>query len=100
MTLAADAPGTPSTRWVHAHHVDAIVTTVTDMRLAVDLAQSGVARVVLPTFAADGISGLSRLSEPIDELTHEEWLVTHHEARHDTPVRHAIDALTRFIERG
>ena len=99
-TLPASLPGTPSTRWVHNTHADAIVTTVTDMRLAVDLAQCGVARVVLPTFAADGISGLSRLSEPIDDLTHEEWLVTHHEARHDPPVRRAIDALTRFFERG
>ncbi len=99
VTLPASAPGTPSTRWVHANRGDAIVTTVTDMRLGVDLAISGVARVVLPTFAADGISGLSRLSEPIDELTHEEWLVTHHEARHDPPVRQAIDALTRFIQR-
>lgn len=100
VTLSASASATPSTRWVSAHRADAVVTTVTDMRLAVDLAQSGVARVVLPTFAADGISGLSRLSGPIDELTHEEWLVTHHEARHDPPVRCAIDALTRFIERG
>jgi len=79
---------------------DQVITTVSDLRLAVDLAQNGVARVVLPTFAAEGISGLSRLSEPIEELTHEEWIVTHHEARHDPPVRRAIDALTRFIERG
>lgn len=100
VTLSPNMPGTPSTRWVQTRHADRVVTTVTDMRLAVDLAQSGVARVVLPTFAADGISGLSRLSEPIDELTHEEWLVVHHEARHDPPVRRAIDALTRFIERG
>ncbi|MEL7149933.1 MAG: LysR family transcriptional regulator [Pseudomonadota bacterium] len=100
VTLPVQAAGTPSTRWVHAHHADEIVTTVSDMRLALDLALGGVARVVLPTFAADGISGLSRLAGPIEELTHEEWLVTHHEARHDPPVRRAIDALTRFIERG
>ena len=97
VTLAAGAAGTPSTRWVHANRAEAIVTTVTDMRLGVDLAKSGVARVVLPTFAAEGISGLSRLSDPIEELAHEEWLVTHHEARHDPPVRRAINALTGFF---
>ena len=99
VTLPPNAPSTPSTRWVQAEHPDQIVTTVTDMRLAVDLAQSGMARAVLPTFAADEISGLSRLSAPIEELSHEEWLVTHHEARHDPPVRQAIDALTGLIEK-
>ncbi len=97
VTLPVEAPGTPSTRWIHTHRADRIVTTATDLRLAVELAQSGVSRLVLPVFAGDSISGLSRLSDPIDELTHEEWLVSHHEARHDPPVRRAIDALTRFI---
>ena len=99
VTLPAEASGTPSTRWVHAHRADRIVTTATDLRLAVELARNGVARLVLPVFAGDSISGLSRMSDPIDELTHEEWLVSHHEARHDPPVRRAIDALTRFIGR-
>ncbi|MEM7719311.1 MAG: LysR family transcriptional regulator [Pseudomonadota bacterium] len=99
VTIAPALASTPSTRWVHQQRGDAIVTTVNDMRVAVDLAAGGMARVVLPTFAADEISSLSRLSGSIDELTHEEWLVTHHEARHDPPVRRAIDALTRFIER-
>ena len=97
VTLPADASGTPSTRWVQANRGEQIVTTANDMRLALDLARSGVARIVLPTFAGDAISGLSRLSDPIDELTHEEWLVTHHEARHDPPIRRALDALAKFI---
>lgn len=100
VTLPAGASGTPASRWIHANRGDQVITTVSDLRLAVDLAQRGVARVVLPTFAAVGISGLSQLSEPIDELSHEEWLVTHHEARHDPPVRAAISAITRFIEKG
>ncbi len=97
VTQSVGAVGTPSTRWVHAERSGEIVTTVSDMRLAVELARAGVARVVLPVFAAEGISGLSRLSEPIEVLSHEEWLVTHHEARHDVPVRRALDALTRFV---
>ncbi|MEM9427195.1 MAG: LysR family transcriptional regulator [Pseudomonadota bacterium] len=100
ITLPVAGALTPSTRWVHEHRSDAIVTTVSDMRLAVDLALSGVGRVVLPTFAADGISGLSQVSDTIDELASEEWMVAHHDARHDPPVRSAIDALTRHIERG
>ena len=31
------------------------------------------------------------------ELTHEEWLVSHHDARHDPPVRQALDAVHRLL---
>ncbi len=99
VTLEDRLAETPPTRWVHAHHADRIVTTVSDARLALDLAAAGVARVVLPLFAG-GMAEVSQVSDPIAELTHDEWLVTHHDARHDPPVRRAIDALTRFIERG
>ncbi len=99
VTLEDGLAGTPSTRWVHENHADNIVTTVSDARLALDLAAAGVARVVLPLFAGD-MAEVSQVSDPIAELTHDEWLVTHHDARHDPPIRRAIDALTRFIERG
>ncbi len=99
VTLEDGLAVTPSTRWVHERHADKIVTTVSDARLALDLAAAGVARVVLPLFAGD-TAEVSQVSDPIAELTHDEWLVTHHDARHDPPIRRAIDALTRFIERG
>lgn len=98
IALDARLPGTPSTRWVHRERQDRIATTVNDMRLALDLAREGVAWVVLPVFAGEGEVGMSQLAPTIEELTHEEWLVTHHDARHDPPVRSAIDAITRFIE--
>ena len=52
---------------------------------------------MLPTFAGEGEPGLVRISEPIAELTHEEWLVSHHDARHDPPVRQALDAVHRLL---
>ncbi len=100
VTLDEGLAGTPSTRWVHDTRPDSIVTTVSDGRLALDLAAAGVARVVLPVFAGAHAADVSQVSDAIEELTHDEWLVTHHDARHDPPVRRAIDALTRFIERG
>ena len=63
----------------------------------VTLYRAGVGRVVLPTFAGEGEQGLVRVSEPIGELTHEEWLVSHHDARHDPPVRLALDAVHRLL---
>lgn len=98
VTLADHIAVAPSSRWVHNNRPDQIVTTASDARLELDLTHQGVGRMVLPTFIGEDESGLMRLSEPIPELTHDEWLVTHHDARHDPPVRAAIDAIVRFIE--
>ncbi|ANT59401.1 LysR family transcriptional regulator [Salipiger sp. CCB-MM3] len=93
VTLPPGAASTPSERWLRVTHPDEIVTHASDARLALDLALGGVARIVMPCFAGDAEPGLMRLSEPIDALSHDEWLVAHHDARHDPPVRAALDAL-------
>lgn len=97
LTLSEGSSTTPTDRWIRAHHADRIVTTGSDPRLNLDLALSGIGRIVLPTFTGDTEPGLMRLSEPITEIGHEEWLVAHHEARHDRPVRRAMDALTSLL---
>jgi DNA-binding transcriptional LysR family regulator len=98
IALAEGLASTPAERWLRATHADRIVTTVNTERLALDLARAGMGRIVLPTFAGDDGTGLSRLSAPIPEAEHEAWLVSHHEARHDPPVRRAITALERLID--
>ncbi|MEM8802251.1 MAG: LysR family transcriptional regulator [Pseudomonadota bacterium] len=98
VTLADEAASTPSTRWVHEQKGQDIVTTVNDIRMALDMACAGVARVVLPIFAGAAEANVTQVSDPIEELTHDEWLVTHHDARYDPPIRRAIDSITRFIE--
>ncbi len=84
---------TPSLRWLYATRGDDIVTTATDTRLCLDLALSGFGRIVMPTFAGDAEPGLVRLEGPIPEIDHDEWLVSHNEARHDPPIRAALDAI-------
>lgn len=100
VTLADHLATAPSMRWVYRNRAERIVSTVSDARLELDLVRRGMARAVFPTFVGDAEPGLMRLSDVIAELTHDEWLVTHHDARHDPPVRRAIDAITRYIERG
>ncbi|MEO0634967.1 MAG: hypothetical protein AAFY52_12735, partial [Pseudomonadota bacterium] len=51
------------------------------------------------TFAGDTIPGLRRVSDIIDALTTEEWLVCHHDSRHDPPIRAALDALSDVLSR-
>jgi DNA-binding transcriptional LysR family regulator len=97
VALAEGVATTPSQRWLQANHAGEIVTTASEARLMLDLALAGFGRIVLPTFAGDGEPGLVRVSEPIAELGHEEWLVSHHDARHDPPVRRALDAVHRLL---
>lgn len=93
VTLPAESYLTPSARWVWETHGSEVVMVASDTRLAKELALAGVGRVVLPTFVGAVETGLVRLSEPIAAIGHDEWLVSHHEARHDPPVRAALDAI-------
>ncbi len=97
VALPETAPSTPTTRWIRAHHAERIVTTASDARLALDLALAGVGRIAIPTFAGDAEPGLVRIGPPIDEIAHDEWLVCHHDGRHDPPVRAALDTLTSLL---
>lgn len=97
ITLPEDFVNVPSVKWVRDNHSDDIVTTVSDSRLALDLALAGIGQIVLPTFAAHPYPSLIQMGGIIPDLSHEEWVVAHHEARHDPPVRKALDAVSRLL---
>ncbi|MEM9228555.1 MAG: LysR family transcriptional regulator [Pseudomonadota bacterium] len=92
-----DAPQLPTERWVAQHHASQIRNVANDPQLRLALAEAGLGRTVLPTFMGDGRAGLQRIGGDIAELTTEEWLVCHHEARHEPPIRQALDALAAFL---
>lgn len=97
VSLPPGAIAPPSQRWLYEHHGADITTTASDPRLCLDLALGGFGRIVLPTFVGDTEPGLIRLSDPIPELAHEEWLVSHHAARHDPPVRAALNTIAEAL---
>ncbi|MFY0618730.1 LysR family transcriptional regulator [Shimia sp.] len=88
---------TASTRWIHANHADEILTTASSPFTLMHLAQAGVGRIVVSTTAALDMPGLHQVSPVIEELTNDEWLVCHHEARHDPPIRAALDAVAKIL---
>ncbi len=94
---AGDRAATPSARWIEAHYSDDIVTRANEAQLGMAMAQAGVGRIVLPTFIGEKASDLIRLSDPIEDLNSEQWLVCHHEGRHDPAIRQALTALARFL---
>ncbi|ROU04264.1 LysR family transcriptional regulator [Histidinibacterium lentulum] len=95
-----DAALTPSARWIEETHGARIVTRSNAPALSVQMARAGIGRVVLPLAVGETTPGLLRLSEPIAELDREQWLVAHHEARHDPPIRAALDALAAHFADG
>ena len=94
-----DAAATRSAAWVRDHHASDVVTTANAPPLALAMAEAGIGRVVLPTFVGDARPGLIRIGPLIEELASEEWLVCHHDTRHDPPIRAALEALARYLTR-
>lgn len=88
---------TPSARWVATRTGDATLHEVSRPRLGLDLALAGAGRVVLPTFIGDAEPRLTRAGEPIEELSHDQWLVTHDDDRRLPEVRRAIDRVCRIL---
>lgn len=97
ISLSSDAATTPSERWLRATHEGDITIRASDARLMLDLALGGMGKIILPCFAGEAEAGLQRISDPIDDLTHDEWLVCHHEARNDPPIRRAMDYMARIL---
>ncbi len=95
--MALDAAQTRSARWIEANHGPRIVTRSNMPLFSYQMARAGIGRVVLPVEVGDGAPGLTRLSDPIEELTSERWLVSHQDARHEPPIRAALDALAAFF---
>lgn len=94
--LVAD---TPSAQWLDRQTGAAVAVEVTAPRTALDLALAGAGRVVLPRFVGDSEPGLVRVTDPIVELSHEQWVVAHHEDRHLPEVREVIERIAAVIRR-
>lgn len=88
---------TPSAQWVEANTGTEEGIEVTSPRTALDLALAGQARLVLPTFIGNRMDVLTQVSPPIQELEHDQWLVTHHEDRYLPEVRKVINRIDRVL---
>ncbi|WP_424975678.1 LysR family transcriptional regulator [Dinoroseobacter sp. S124A] len=89
---------TPSSRWVAAQGGSETGVEVTHPRNALDLALAGAGRAVLPCFVGDRETGLQRVSDEIDELAHDQWLVMHQDDRHIPAVRAVITRLVAILK--
>jgi len=95
---------TPSAYWVkeqmrtqesqsRSNSNESALLEATSPRNALDIANAGAGRVVLPTFIGDNMKKLKRVTPKISELSHDQWLATHPDEQYHVPVRKVIDGI-------
>ena len=82
---------TPSARWVADRCGDRIAAETSTPRLALDLMLVGVGRMLLPTFV--GRARAEQVGPEVEELAHDQWLVTHDDDRHLPEIRRALSRI-------
>ena len=88
---------TPSAQWLAELPGAAVPVHCSDPRGVMDLVLAGAGRAVFPCFVGDAEPPLARLGEPIAALTSDQWLVVHHDERHDPAVRTAADRIAALL---
>ena len=86
-----------SARWLQAHHGDRIAVRGNDAMAVRELVAAGAGMSVFPCFAGDSDPRLVRLASPIKELETEQWLVSHHEERHQPAVHMVGDRIAALM---
>ncbi|MBJ7537267.1 LysR family transcriptional regulator [Marinomonas transparens] len=89
---------TPSARWVNSKVGKNAVCEVSSPRNSLDLALENKGIALLPTFIGDAQPLLQKVGNTIDELSHDQWLVTHHEDRYLPEVRRLIQRLNLIFD--
>ena len=87
-----------SARWLQAHHGDRIAVRGNDAMAVRELVAAGAGMSVFPCFAGDSDPRLVRLATPIKELETEQWLVSHHEERHQPAVHAVADRIAALMK--
>ena len=87
-----------SARWLQAHHGDRITVRGNDAMAVRELVAAGAGMSVFPCFAGDSDPRLVRLATPIKELETEQWLVSHHEERHQPAVHAVADRIAALMK--
>jgi DNA-binding transcriptional LysR family regulator len=97
--LAFSPPGTsvPSAAWLEQRLKGTAMLRCSTPNPILDAAASGAGLCVLPCFIGDQESRLIRLSETIQELSHDQWLVSHDDDRHNRAIRQVAASLANLI---
>lgn len=97
--VVGEAGQTHSARWLQARHGDRIAVRGNDAMSVRELVAAGAGMSVFPCFVGDSDPRLVRVAPPITELETDQWLVSHHEERHEPAVRAVGDRIVALMKR-
>lgn len=97
--ISGEGGQTRSARWLQARHADRIAVRGNDAMSVRELVVNGAGLSVFPCFVGDSDPRLVRVAPIIKELETEQWLVSHHEERHDPAVRAVGDRIVDVMQR-
>jgi len=97
--LAGEGGQTHSARWMQARHGDRIAVRGNDAMGVRELVAAGAGLSVFPCFVGDSDPRLVRVAPPIGELETDQWLVSHHEERHEPAVHAVAERIAALMRR-
>lgn len=93
IAFSPPGPKTPSAVWLDEHLQQAPGLRCRSGQEVLEAAVAGLGLCVLPCFIGDAHEGLARASGIIEELGHDQWLVTHDQDRKQRHIRRISDRL-------
>lgn len=97
VALSSPGPKVPSAAWLDRRLPQGRKVVCSNAHALLEAVQAGAGLSILPCFVGDTMPGLTRASEPIDELAHEQWLVTHDDDRHDKEIKKMAKRIADLI---
>lgn len=95
--VAGEGAQTHSARWMQARHGDRIAVRGNDAMSVRELVAHGAGLSVFPCFVGDSDTRLVRVAAPIKELETDQWLVSHHEERHEPAVHTVAERIAALM---
>lgn len=97
--IAGEAGQTRSARWIEARHGDRIAVRGNDAISVRELVANCAGLSVFPCFVGDSDKRLVRVAPVIAELETDQWLVSHHEERHEPAVHAVAERIAALMRR-
>jgi DNA-binding transcriptional LysR family regulator len=91
-------PKTPSAAWLDEHLGEGPVLRCRSAHDVLEAAGSGFGLCVLPCFIGDACPELLRASGNIEQLEHDQWLVTHDQDRQQRHIRRVSEKLRGLMQ--
>jgi DNA-binding transcriptional LysR family regulator len=98
IAFSPPGPKTPSGVWLDEHLERAPKLRCRSGQEVLEAAMAGLGLCVLPCFIGDACNGLIRASGIIEELRHDQWLVSHDQDRQQRHIRRISDRLRRLTK--